>query len=177
MRRSYGKRNERLRLKNENQHREWPYSFDATEYAFAKRRTKHNVLILSSTWQETPTTTTVPGASCFRRPQGVAYHCSTPLLRVSLIRPSTIRLSMFLRQASMQPSSNLKVLFFDVFGTCVNQTTSIADELSQAAKEVLESTDSSITEDIREKASKMVGVKQPFLAHTDHPLRPGSTSP
>ncbi|KAF7194252.1 (S)-2-haloacid dehalogenase 4A [Pseudocercospora fuligena] len=55
----------------------------------------------------------------------------------------------------MQPPPDLKVLFFDVFGTCVNQTTSIAGELSQAAKEALESNDSSITEEIREKASKM----------------------
>lgn len=44
----------------------------------------------------------------------------------------------------------LRVLFFDVFGTCV------ADELWRAAREALESDVSSISSEVRTKATNMV---------------------
>jgi 2-haloacid dehalogenase len=49
---------------------------------------------------------------------------------------------------------HLKILFFDVFGTCVAQITPVADELHKATQEALES--SSITDDVRAKAAEMV---------------------
>lgn len=50
----------------------------------------------------------------------------------------------------------LRVLFFDVFGTCVAQRTPVADELSRAAREALKSDVSSIDAELRVKAAKMV---------------------
>ena len=50
----------------------------------------------------------------------------------------------------------LRVLFFDVFGTCVAQRTPVADELWKAAREALESEVSSISSDVRTKAMETV---------------------
>lgn len=55
----------------------------------------------------------------------------------------------------MERASALRVLFFDVFGTCVAQRTPVADELYKAAKEALES-NSSISSEVRTNATKMV---------------------
>ncbi|KAI9694884.1 MAG: hypothetical protein M1822_000500 [Bathelium mastoideum] len=49
----------------------------------------------------------------------------------------------------------LRVLFFDVFGTCVEQRKPIADELWRAAREALESSVSSISSEVQIKATKM----------------------
>jgi 2-haloacid dehalogenase len=49
----------------------------------------------------------------------------------------------------------LRVLFFDVFGTCVAQRTPVADELWRAAQQALKS-DMSISDDVRAKAMNMV---------------------
>lgn len=48
----------------------------------------------------------------------------------------------------------VKVLFFDVFGTCVQQRTPVADELSKAAKEALN--EGGIDDGVRKKAEGMV---------------------
>lgn len=48
----------------------------------------------------------------------------------------------------------IKVLFFDVFGTCVQQRTPVADELFNAAKEAIKSGD--LDEGVRRKADGMV---------------------
>lgn len=50
----------------------------------------------------------------------------------------------------------LRVLFFDVFGTCVAQRQTVAEELQKAAQEALESNDSSIRDDVRAKVMEMV---------------------
>jgi hypothetical protein len=50
----------------------------------------------------------------------------------------------------------LRVLFFDIFGTCVAQRTPVADELWRAAREALESDVSSISSEVRTKATNMV---------------------
>jgi len=55
----------------------------------------------------------------------------------------------------MTPTPQLRVLFFDVFGTCVAQRTPVADELWRAAREALESDVSSISSEVRTKATKM----------------------
>ncbi|PMD48917.1 HAD-like protein [Hyaloscypha variabilis F] len=47
----------------------------------------------------------------------------------------------------------LRVLFFDVFGTCVAQRPSVADELWRAAREALESDVSLISSEVRTKAT------------------------
>ena len=60
----------------------------------------------------------------------------------------------------MTTRPQLRVLFFDVFGTCVAQRTPVADELWRAAKEALESDMSSISSDVRYKATKMVRPSQ-----------------
>lgn len=54
------------------------------------------------------------------------------------------------------PPPHLRVLFFDVFGTCVAQRTPVADELWRAAREALESDVSSIGSEVRTKATEMV---------------------
>lgn len=59
----------------------------------------------------------------------------------------------------MATKPQLRVLFFDVFGTCVAQRTPVADELSRAAKEALES-NTSISNEVRTKATEMVCPKQ-----------------
>lgn len=51
---------------------------------------------------------------------------------------------------------DLKVLFFDVFGTCVAQRVPVTNELRDAAKAALEQRDSSISPDVRKKAEAMV---------------------
>lgn len=56
----------------------------------------------------------------------------------------------------MAISPQLRVLFFDVFGTCVAQRPPVADQLWRAAKEALESNDSTISEEVRANAAKMV---------------------
>jgi 2-haloacid dehalogenase len=56
----------------------------------------------------------------------------------------------------MSTPAQLRVLFFDVFGTCVAQRTPVADELWRAAQETLDSDTSSINPEVRTKASKMV---------------------
>ncbi|KAK4548579.1 hypothetical protein LTR36_009489 [Oleoguttula mirabilis] len=54
------------------------------------------------------------------------------------------------------PPPQLRVLFFDVFGTCVAQRTPVADELWRAAREALESPDeSSMGSEVRAKATEM----------------------
>lgn len=55
----------------------------------------------------------------------------------------------------MTTAPHLRVLFFDVFGTCVAQRTPVADELSKAAREALDS-NMSISSEVRAKATKMV---------------------
>lgn len=56
----------------------------------------------------------------------------------------------------MTATPQLRVLFFDVFGTCVAQRTPVADELWKAAREALESDVSLISSEVRTKATKMV---------------------
>lgn len=58
----------------------------------------------------------------------------------------------------------LRVLFFDVFGTCVQQRPPVADELWKAANEALES-NASINDEVRAKATEMVLMFRP-AAHT-----------
>lgn len=60
------------------------------------------------------------------------------------------------RKISMATTPELRVIFFDVFGTCVAQRTPVADELWRAAREALESDVSSISSEVRIKATKMV---------------------
>lgn len=55
----------------------------------------------------------------------------------------------------MTTRPQLRVLFFDVFGTCVAQRAPVADELWRAAKEALESDTSSISSEVRSKATNM----------------------
>lgn len=50
----------------------------------------------------------------------------------------------------------LRVLFFDVFGTCVAQRPTVAKELHEAAQEALRSDTSTISDAVREKAMEMV---------------------
>lgn len=56
----------------------------------------------------------------------------------------------------MTTRPKLRVLFFDVFGTCVAQRDPVAKELSKAAEEALASDVSSIDDEVRNKATKMV---------------------
>lgn len=56
----------------------------------------------------------------------------------------------------MTATPELRVLFFDVFGTCVAQRKPVADELWRAAREALESDVSSISSEVRTNATKMV---------------------
>ncbi|KAK4939619.1 hypothetical protein LTR10_020119 [Elasticomyces elasticus] len=55
----------------------------------------------------------------------------------------------------MTTRPQLQVLFFDVFGTCAAQRTPVADTLSRAAIEALESDTSSVSSEVRSKAMKM----------------------
>jgi len=55
----------------------------------------------------------------------------------------------------MTTTPQLRVLFFDVFGTCVAQRTPVADELWRAAQEALDSDVSSISSEVRTKATNM----------------------
>ncbi|TVY92316.1 (S)-2-haloacid dehalogenase [Lachnellula willkommii] len=55
----------------------------------------------------------------------------------------------------MTTTPQLRVLFFDVFGTCVAQRKPVADELWKAAQEALESDVSSISSKVRTKAKEM----------------------
>ncbi|RDW57288.1 hypothetical protein BP5796_12738 [Coleophoma crateriformis] len=55
----------------------------------------------------------------------------------------------------MTATPKLRVLFFDVFGTCVAQWTPVADELWKAAQEALESDVSLISSEVRTKATEM----------------------
>ncbi|RMZ86688.1 hypothetical protein DV736_g6084, partial [Chaetothyriales sp. CBS 134916] len=55
----------------------------------------------------------------------------------------------------MTTPPQLRVLFFDVFGTCVAQRTPVADELWRAAREALESDVSAISSGVRTKATQM----------------------
>ncbi|KUJ06288.1 HAD-like protein [Mollisia scopiformis] len=55
----------------------------------------------------------------------------------------------------MATTLQLRVLFFDVFGTCVAQRTPVADELWKATREALESDESSISSEVRTKAAEM----------------------
>ena len=64
------------------------------------------------------------------------------------------------KQIIMTTTKQLRVLFFDVFGTCVAQRTPVADELWRAAQEALKSDMSSIRGEIRDKATKMVCLSQ-----------------
>lgn len=54
------------------------------------------------------------------------------------------------------PPPNLKVLFFDTFGTTVAQRTPVADALFSAAQEALASENSSISDEVRRRADSMV---------------------
>ena len=56
----------------------------------------------------------------------------------------------------MTARPQLRVLFFDTFGTSVAQRAPVADELWRAAKEALESDSSTIDSDVRAKARQMV---------------------
>jgi len=56
----------------------------------------------------------------------------------------------------MTTTPQLRVLFFDVFGTCVAQRAPVGDELWKAAQEALKSDVSSISGDIRVKTADMV---------------------
>ena len=56
----------------------------------------------------------------------------------------------------MTARPQLRVLFFDVFDTCVGQQTQVADELFGAAQGALQSATTSINSDVRENATKMV---------------------
>lgn len=56
----------------------------------------------------------------------------------------------------MSPDPRPKVLFFDVFGTCVQQRKPVADELWKAATAALESDSSSISDEVRTRAQNMV---------------------
>jgi len=60
------------------------------------------------------------------------------------------------KQSNMTPPPKLRVLFFDVFGTCVGQRTPVADELWKAAQEALKSDSSSMSSEVRTKATNMV---------------------
>ncbi|KAI9725102.1 MAG: hypothetical protein M1828_003443 [Chrysothrix sp. TS-e1954] len=55
----------------------------------------------------------------------------------------------------MTTRPQLRVLFFDVFGTCVAQRTPLADDLWTAARVALESGASSISSEVRTKANEM----------------------
>jgi 2-haloacid dehalogenase len=50
----------------------------------------------------------------------------------------------------------IRVLFFDTFETCVAQRTPVADELSRAARETLDSDVASISSEVRTKATEML---------------------
>ncbi|KAI1616585.1 HAD-like domain-containing protein [Exophiala viscosa] len=56
---------------------------------------------------------------------------------------------------TMTSRPQLRVLFFDVFGTCVAQRKPVADALWRAAKEALESDTSLVNSEVRAKATKM----------------------
>ncbi len=60
----------------------------------------------------------------------------------------------------MTTTPPLRVLFFDVFGTCVAQRDPVADELSKAAKDALESDASPMNHEVRSSATKMVCLGQ-----------------
>lgn len=55
------------------------------------------------------------------------------------------------------PDPQPKALLFDVFGTCVNWRKTVTNELWNAALDALESPDASLSSEVREKASAMVG--------------------
>jgi 2-haloacid dehalogenase len=59
-------------------------------------------------------------------------------------------------KVDMTTAPQLRVLFFDVFGTCVAQFNSVADELWKAAQEALKSDMSSMSSEVRTKAMEMV---------------------
>ena len=65
----------------------------------------------------------------------------------------------------MTARPQLRVLFFDVFGTCVGQRTPVADELSKAAKEALENDE--INSDVRNKLESMVRASNVKLCWED----------
>lgn len=56
----------------------------------------------------------------------------------------------------MSTRPQLRVLFFDVFGTCVAQRKPVADELWGATQEALESDTSLISSEVRTKAKSLV---------------------
>lgn len=56
----------------------------------------------------------------------------------------------------MTSVSQLRVLFFDTFGTTVAQLAPVADELWKATQGALESAESSISNEVRAKAAEMV---------------------
>lgn len=56
----------------------------------------------------------------------------------------------------MTSTPQLRVLFFDTFGTTVAQLTPVADELWKAAQEALESNESSVSNEVRTRAANMV---------------------
>jgi hypothetical protein len=60
------------------------------------------------------------------------------------------------RDKSIMATPKLRVLFFDTFGTVLAQRKPVADELWRAAQQALESNTSSISSEVRAKASKMV---------------------
>ena len=55
----------------------------------------------------------------------------------------------------MANTPQLRVLFFDVFGTCVAQNGPVADELWRATREALGSDVSSLSSNVRAKAEEM----------------------
>jgi hypothetical protein len=57
---------------------------------------------------------------------------------------------------SIKAKPQLRVLFFDTFGTVLAQRKPVADELWRAAQEALKSNASSINSEVRAKATKMV---------------------
>ena len=58
----------------------------------------------------------------------------------------------------MSTTPKLRVLFFDVFGTCVRQREPVGNALWTAAREALESDVSTISSEVRAKAKEMVSL-------------------
>lgn len=77
--------------------------------------------------------------------RGYIYCASEVLLGIQITKT----------KVNMATIPDLKVLFFDVFGTCVMQRKPVADLLHNATQKSLESS-SSISAEVRDKASKIV---------------------
>ena len=82
-----------------------------------------------------------------------------------LIPVHVVEDSLELTNASMAATPKLRILFFDVFGTCVSQSPSVADELFKATREALESSSSSMSGEVRANAEKMVRPLISFISN------------